>query len=178
MKTVTIAGYLTQPKLAEALQQIVDPNDWLGTEIPVPKTRCKWDMGFKLDGRVVIVEFDGYGHYTEPLVIKRDREKDLVAAGLGYKVVRVPYWVQLTNETLEFYFGIKAQINQDFPHGFISKPPKLPSCYCTLGAQKFDSEINTLPDTVKNAIIQSLKKWAEKYGEEYVYSGGGQGENL
>ena len=41
------------------------------------------------DGQMVAVEFDGDSHYRDALVIKRDREKDNLALGLNYKLIRM-----------------------------------------------------------------------------------------
>lgn len=49
-----------------------------------------------------IIEFDGLPHYQNPDVIKSDRKKDLIYKENGYKVVRVPYFIQLTKETVKF----------------------------------------------------------------------------
>ena len=57
----------------------------------------------------LIIEFDGLQHYTNPSVIVDDRVKTKVYEDGGYKVVRIPYFIQLTNEVVEIMFGVKVQ---------------------------------------------------------------------
>jgi hypothetical protein len=164
---ITIDGYLVQAKLEAAIKQIVG-DGWRGRELRVHGTKRRWDMAYELNGKITVVEFDGDEHYWNALKIKVDREKDKIAAGLGYTVVRIPYWVQLTTETLKFYFGLEAEIEQNFPHGFIAKAALLPASYCELGITRFRNEISSLPATVRNAVISSLQDRIKDYGREYV----------
>lgn len=45
----------------------------------------------------LIVEIDGLPHYQNPIVILKDKEKTKLYEEFGYKVVRIPYFIQLTN---------------------------------------------------------------------------------
>jgi len=166
MKHVRIEGYLTQSKLEEVLQEIVG-DAWLGAELVVPGTRRRWDMAFSHNGCTTIVEYDGDEHYCNTLKIKADLEKDRAAAGMGYRVVRIPYWVQLTKDTLHHYFGFDAEIEQDFPHGFITTKI-FPASFCPLGIRRFLREIEALPAGVRDSVLASLGERAKQYGEEYV----------
>jgi hypothetical protein len=163
---IAIAGYLVQSKLAAALSTIVG-DGWLGSELKLPSSRRRWDMAYRLANKTTVVEFDGDAHYRDPLKIKVDVEKDAVAKSLGYKVVRVPYWVQLTSETLLHYFELEAEIEQDFPHGFI-KTKLFPASFCELGAERFSREMVDLPETVRTAVCQSLRDRCIEHGVEYV----------
>jgi len=48
--SVTIQGYLTQAKLADALRKIVG-HAWQQEELPVPGSRRRWDMAFNFEPR-------------------------------------------------------------------------------------------------------------------------------
>ena len=75
--------YLTQPKLEKLLKEIQD-FEWLGSEIKVPGyPKRKWDMKFKYNSNIFIVEYDGDEHYRNSLKIKVDHEKDKTARDLG-----------------------------------------------------------------------------------------------
>ena len=163
---IVIEGYLMQAKLEQALKSIVG-NDWRGREITVPGTRKRWDMLFVRAGKTFVVEFDGDAHYRNSLKIKTDREKDAIAKQLGYKTVRIPYWVQLTDETFLYYFGFQASIIQNFSHGFITTK-FFPASYCEMGIERFSIELNNLPLNVKNDVIFSLKYRANEYDIDYV----------
>ena len=174
MKSIKIEGYLVQKKLEDDLNEIigsesVGPEKWLGREIPVDKgSKSKWDMGF-IDprGETAVVEFDGDGHYRDGLYIKRDHGKDALANLQKIKVIRIPYWIQLTTETLKFYTGLEANILQDFPHGFITTK-YFPASFCELGIHRFRKELETLPIKVKEEVLSSLEERSKEYGKQYV----------
>jgi len=164
---VIIKGYLTQQKLENALREIVGLNAWRGKESIVPGTRQRWDMTFVKNNQTIIVEYDGDEHYRNSLKIKTDIEKDKKAKQLGYKVIRIPYWVQLTTETFRFYFGFDAHIQQEFPHGFITTKI-FPASFCEKGIKRFKKELHELPANVKTDVIKSLRDRARDHGIEYV----------
>jgi len=163
---VVIDGYLTEKKLTDALKQLLG-SSWGGTQLTVPGTRRRWDMWFHDGDRTVVVEFDGDEHYRNTLKIKADNEKDAVAREQGFKVVRVPYWVQLDTPMLKHWFGIDAVIEQAFPHGFISTKI-FPASYCAMGILRFERELAALPEVVREAVIKSLRDRGEEHGAEYV----------
>lgn len=163
---IVIEGYLVQSKLETALKVLVG-DGWIGRELKVGDTRRRWDMAYRRDGATTVVEFDGDEHYRNALKVKVDREKDAIAAELGYSVVRVPYWVQLTTETLRHYFELEGVIEQSFPHGFIATRI-FPASYCELGVQRFRRELEALPAAVRDAVIRSLEARAAEHGLEYV----------
>jgi len=167
---VQIEGYLVQRKLSTALQAIVGRSAWLGTEIQVaPGSLLRWDMAYQRDRQRVVVEFDGEAHYRNSLRIKVDSEKDIVAKTNGHRVVRIPYWVQLTTETLKYYFDLDAEIIQEFPHGFISKKNRiLPASFCELGVARFKRELKALPTAVKQDVLSSLRERAKEHRLKYV----------
>jgi len=165
---VQVDGYLLQNKLEKALATIVGDVAWQGREVQViPGRRERWDMVYEGTRGKVAVEFDGDKHYRDTLQIRKDREKDEWANLGGYRVVRVPYWVQLTSETLEYYFGLEAEIIQNFPHGFITTKV-FPASFCELGIARFERELNSLPNAVRRSVISSLRDRANEHGIEYV----------
>jgi len=161
-----VSGYLTQRKLEQLLKEI-SGEAWLGKELRLPNSRRRWDMAFKRGSTIFVVEYDGDEHCRNSLKIKTDIEKDETAKKLGYKVVRVPYWIQIDSEMLEHYFGIKNEIEQDFPHGFISTKV-FPASFCEKGIERFQTELVSLPSTVKNNVLQSLREKAKEHGIDYV----------
>lgn len=167
MVTVRVDGYLDQSKLESALKTIVGDSAWRGREVRLEAGRQRWDMVLEIDGRPVAVEFDGDEHYRHSLKIKADRAKDRAASEGGYVVVRIPYWVQLTTETLRHYLGLDAVIDQDFPHGFISTK-LFPASFCELGVARFRRELEDLPEGVRKAVVSSLRDRIAEHGREYV----------
>lgn len=54
----------------------------------------------------LIIEFDGLQHYTNPMNIRKDRENQAVYESFGYKVIRIPYFINLTTDVVKEMFGI------------------------------------------------------------------------
>ncbi len=152
---VTIESYLTEAKLAAALKQLVG-TAWVGGQAKLPDSRRRFDMAFQCNAETVLVEYDGDEHYRDSLKIKADAHKDALAIAHGMRLVRVPYWVQLTNQTARHYFGLEAEIEQSFPHGFITTK-LFPASFCEMGVERFRREIDALPATVREAVIASLR---------------------
>lgn len=165
-RTIRIDGYLTESKLSVVLQELF-PNGWLGGQIPVANTRQRWDVAFKTDGRITVVEYDGDEHYRHSLKIKGDRCKDEAARSLDWRVVRFPYWIQLDSLILKHYFGLEARIDQSFPHGFITTK-LFPASFCELGIERFRAELLALPQSVRDAVIASLRQRVAEHGLQYV----------
>lgn len=165
---IKIEGFLTQSKLETALKYIVGEENWLGEEVCLTSSKkYRWDMVFQYNGKKWVVEFDGPRHYRDAMVICRDREKDEIAKGLGYKTVRIPYWVQLTTETLMYYFGIEKCIEQSFSHGFITTK-EYPASFCPDGIEIFGNQLRVLPRHARRMVFDSLVEKISKHGEKSV----------
>lgn len=167
MPNISISGYLVQAKLENALKEIVGSEAWRGREVRLPTGCRRWDMSYELGGVITVVEFDGDAHYRDTLKIKTDKEKDAVARERNFQIIRFPYWVQLTTETLAHYFGLTAVIDQNFPHGFITTRI-FPASFCELGVFRFKCELDSLPAQVRDSVIASLNDRAAEHGIEYV----------
>ena len=159
MKQTIIESYLTQQKLEEILKN-EDSLVFLEKEFPVPGTRLRFDflVRFKDSQTTIAVEFNGYQHYTDAKAIHRDAKKHLIAREQGFVLVNIPYFVQMTNESFEHYFGCKplTDIIQNYPHGFIDNKAVLPANFCEVGVDRFGNELFLLPDPIKNQVWKSL----------------------
>jgi hypothetical protein len=164
---IKIDGYLSQKKLETALSEIVGGDAWRGRELSVPGSSRRWDMAYEIDGLTTVVEYDGDAHYCNSLKAKVDAEKDAAAVGLGYRVVRFPYWIQLTTETLKHYFDLNADVEQVFPQGFVTTKI-FPASYSELGIERFACELASLPVQTRTAVEASLRDRAAEHGAQYV----------
>jgi len=63
---------------------------------------------YRSESLKLIIEFDGLPHYKNPAVIEKDYINQKVYEDNGYKVVRIPYFIQLSNEVVEKLFGVKV----------------------------------------------------------------------
>ena len=117
----------------------------------------------------LIVEFDGYQHYLDPYVIYKDNINTELLKKLGYKVIRIPFYVQLDNTAIKYYFDIdydKENIyNTCTDHGFLHPDIKLPSEFCYEGLQRFDMELLQLPKNIFSKIIETIKIRINIYNE-------------
>lgn len=99
----------------------------------------------------MIVEFDGLPHYQNPDIILKDAEKDIIYKNNGYKVVRIPYFIQLTKESVKILFNIDldfelfdlSSVNKNMSLGINSKAT--PAYLCPLGIKKMAEEYIKFP---------------------------------
>jgi hypothetical protein len=95
-----------------------------------------------LDDRIII-EIDGYRHYTDPSIAIKDEERDCITSDLGFKTIRIPYWLQMTEKLWEVY-GLDIKKYNDLPifnylSGFIDTTV-FPAHFCQLGLERFHRE--------------------------------------
>lgn len=166
---LNIDGYLTQQKLSNSISLMCSwcNIEFLGNELKIVNSRRRFDCGFKFGSQLYFIEFDGFKHYTDALQIKIDREKDKLCFDNNIILIRIPYWIQLTNETLRYYFKSKfatqfifngVDIIQDYKHGFIDSKCILPASFCELGINRFKEEFLELPNVIKNEICNSIQE--------------------
>jgi very-short-patch-repair endonuclease len=125
--------YLTEASLGRFLRERVDPAIVAGQLISGISRRYQPD--FRSEGHRLIVEFDGDDHYRSAKKILGDEERDRALASVGYRIVRIPYFVQLTRVVIATLFGEIAMHHGDFlnfPHGFIAKTVVMPANLCEL----------------------------------------------
>jgi len=140
-----------------------DINDWVHDKafgIHGDNENYKIRPDYKSDSLKLIVEFDGLPHYTDPAVIIRDDKNANIYKKNGYKVIRIPYFIQLTNDAVERLFGIKVKeplFNVSYPSLGGVKMKHNPSCLCPEGLKRMAREFKRFPEQYE-INIQSLKK--------------------
>lgn len=122
------------------------------------------------DALKLIVEFDGIDHYQKSTVVQSDAAKDTMLTSLGYTVVRIPFFVQMSSEVIKNLFKIDVDFIQTFPHGFISKKAinMTPAHFCSLGLKRFVNDLHKF-SYIKQDILNSLKDMAKTYHADFVY---------
>lgn len=110
------------------------------------------------DGKIII-EFDGYYHYTSMKNIIRDNSLKDYCNKNSIKLIQIPYFIQLNSpDIIEYYF---SDIVSDFSpynsykHGFINDNISLPSDFCYNGLLKFILEFNQLPYSTRDELIKN-----------------------
>lgn len=114
---------------------------------------------YRSDSLKLIVEFDGLPHYTDPAVIIKDDKNTNIYKQNGYRVVRIPYFIQLTNEAVEILFGIKVKeplFNVFYPSLGGVEMKHNPSCLCPEGLKRMAREFKKFPKQYE-INLQSLK---------------------
>lgn len=81
----------------------ISKEEWIHDKgVPGSKSQIRPD--YRCESLKLIVEFDGLQHYQKPDVICADEIKNNMYEAMGYKVVRIPYFIQLTNEVIKIMF--------------------------------------------------------------------------
>ena len=155
--------YLTESNLKDYIEQIYPDTEWIHDK-RFPEQRFRLD--YVNHDKKIVIEFDGYQHYTKALAIIRDTRKDRILTSLGYTVIRIPYFIQLDKKTIKVLFGIDCNIQQQYPHGFISNEPTLvlPCDFCELGIENFKKDLDRFT-CIKEDIIKSLVAKYNKLGD-------------
>jgi hypothetical protein len=166
--TILKDNYLNEARLGEHLKVIFPDNEFVHDK-PVPDSSNKRRRpDYRCDELMLIVEFDGISHYQNINIILSDIEKDKDYSSLGYRVLRIPYFVQLDKTTTYNIFGIALEEElYSYPQGFIDKKATLPASFCYNGLMKFEEDLKRFywlsPD-----ILYSLESKIQELGEERV----------
>ena len=116
---------------------------------------------FRCEELKLIIEFDGDSHYCKAERILKDKQKDDDYINLGYKIFRIPYFIQMSTKLLKIIFDEDIKFTQIYPNGFIDKKATLPADFCELGIELFIQDLEKF-DYCKDEIIESLKKKIEE----------------
>ena len=106
---------------------------------------------YRCDKLNLIIEFDGLPHYQNPETISRDKANQKVYEDNGYKVVRIPYFIQFTNEVVKQLFGVDIK-EELFPPEIPSMGPKgrnTPAYCCPAGIFRMAEEIQKFPQQME-----------------------------
>lgn len=85
-----------------------DIDDWIHDK-PIGtlnQRRSAWRPDYRSEKLKMIIEFDGLQHYTNPQNILADKLKTEEYQKAGYRVIRIPYFIQLTNQVVKTIFNV------------------------------------------------------------------------
>jgi len=112
----------------------------------------------------LIVEFDGVQHYQKPDVIRKDKDNQKIYEKFGYHVVRIPYFIQMTNDAVKVLFGI--EVSQPlFPDNIPSMGPKgqnTPAYCCPAGVRRMAEEFLKYPQQYE-VNLKALKEMDDEF---------------
>jgi len=139
-----------------------ETNDWVHDK----PTGLIWPDGklsrtrpdYRSESLKLIVEFDGLPHYTKPSSWADDLRSQELYESSGYRVVRIPYFIQLTNQVVLDFFGVRvSEILFDPSLPSISEGPSAPAFLCPLGVRRMAWEYKrSTQQYIVN--LRSLKK--------------------
>lgn len=120
----------------------------------------------------MIIEIDGFGkgrqggHFIDVTTTHNDYEKKAKYESLGYKVIQIPSYIQLDRTMVHHYFDLDYD-ELLYPaagqHGFAHPDIALPISFCYEGKTRFEKDLNEIPGTVKNKIIDTLVNRIKEY---------------
>lgn len=157
--------YLTEGSLGDYLA-IIYPNVDFFRDRMVPESGLRNRPDYRSEQLKLIVEFDGWRHYSSAENVLTDDTKDRVYSTMGYNVVRIPYFVQMSAAVVFELFGVKTDIEQTYPHGFIDPQALLPADYCQMGIDKFLIDIHDKFKFISVDIIKSIRTKIEQLGDK------------
>jgi hypothetical protein len=138
-------------------------DDWVHDKaiegLSVNGKKCKIRPDYRSVKLKLIIEFDGTQHYTKPDIIEKDKNNNKIYSRLGYKVVRIPYFIQLSNKAIKTLFDVDLEedlFNEKIPSLGI-KGQNTPAYLCPAGLKRMAEEFRKFPEQYKTNI-DSLKK--------------------
>jgi len=148
-------------------------NDWIHDkaigEINGHQYRKRPD--YRSESLQIIIEFDGLQHYTNPDIIEKDIENTKLYNGFGYKVVRIPYFIQLTNKAVKTMFDVEVS-EKLFDDNFSSLSTvgrNSPAYLCPAGLKRMADEFKRFPEQYK-INIEFLRQQNDRFksGVEFL----------
>ena len=129
--------------------KVIFPNvtDWIHDKV-ISGVKRKFRPDWRSESLKLIVEFDGLQHYQSPTEILKDQDRIEFYESLGYKVVRIPFFIQLSNSAVETLFGIKVierLFNEDKYPSMNVKEKCTPAFMCPAGIERMAKELSLFP---------------------------------
>ena len=133
--------------------KVIFPNvdDWVHDKalgLTVNNKVCRKRPDYRSEKLKMIVEFDGIQHYTMPDRIKNDVLSTKFYERLGYKVVRIPYFIQLTNKAVKYFFNVdvKEPLFNENIHSMDKNDRNTPAFLCGAGVLRMIEEFKYHPE--------------------------------
>lgn len=126
-----------------------DTHDWLHDKAFGEHNGVKYKIrpDYRSDSLKLIVEFDGLPHYKNPDTIQKDSANPMIYEKYDYNVVRIPYFIQLSNDVVEQLFGVKVPeplFDDSYPSLGITGRHS-PAYLCPAGIRRMAEEFMKFP---------------------------------
>ena len=131
--------------------EIIFPNvhDWIHDK-PIGYVngqKCRFRPDYYSKQLNIIVEYDGLNHYQNPDIILKDQQHTKIYESDGIKVIRIPYFIQLTRSVVSELFSIDVGFelfDENIP-SFDINNRCTPAYMCPLGIERAASEFIRFP---------------------------------
>jgi len=148
-------------------------HDWIHDksigEINGVKYRIRPD--YRSESLKMIIEFDGLQHYTKPDIIEKDIRNTKLYESAHYRVVRIPYFIQLSRKAVKTLFDIDVEkelfndkISSLGIHGI-----NTPAYLCPAGVERMAKDFRKFPEQYKTNM-RFMKSQNNEYltGTKYL----------
>lgn len=148
-------------------------NDWIHDKMigKINGKLCRSRPDYRSDSLKIIIEFDGLPHYQKPDIIQKDERNTKMYEGFGYKVIRVPYFIQFTNKSVKEFFDIEI-VEKLFDEGISSmgiEGKNTPAFLCPAGIKRMAKEFKRFPEQYEiNLRFMQSQKNEYQTGTEFL----------
>lgn len=127
-----------------------ETNDWINDTVLgwVNGTYYRIRPDYRSESLKIVVEFDGLQHYQNPDIIEKDIKNTQTYKTLGYTVVRIPYFIQLTNKAVKTLFNRVVDenlFNESIP-SLSAVGRNSPAYLCPAGIKRMASEFKNFKE--------------------------------
>lgn len=151
--------YLTEQRLGEIIKNVLGSYTFEHDKIVPNSSLRRMRPDYRCEDLKLILEFNGYSHYCNPIQILNDYKKAEEYKRLGYTVISIPYFIQMCDELVSLItLGKVQKYKQEYPHGFIDPKAVLPSFFCSLGIVRYKQEMDGIFNFAKADVEASLDK--------------------
>ena len=140
--------------------------DWVHDKTidTLPKElKCRKRPDYRSETLKLIIEFDGTPHYNDPQIIRTDGETTKFYESFGYTVVRIPFFIQLTNAAVKELFGRDVEeplFNGSIPS--IGLGGANPANICWAGLCRMAKEFRRFPEQYETNL-EFLRDFHDEY---------------
>ena len=145
-----------------------ETNDWVHdktTGFILNGRKMKTRPDYLSESLKLIVEYDGIQHFQSPTAILHDDSTSTAYVSFGYKVVRIPYFIQLTEDAIFKFFGVHVghpMFDPSVP-SFGLKEKNTPAFLTMAGIEKMAEYFNMFPDQYETNV-----RALESIGDDYL----------
>lgn len=122
---------------------------------------------FFIPKQKIIVEFDDSSCYKDYIKQLKTIRIDEILKNNGTKVIRIPYYIQLSSEVIRYYFGKTLKVKQRDLHGFLENTALDVFNFNEGGFKKFHNEMKDILDAIPNVYMEVMTSIYQRLSEAH-----------